>query len=86
MLVGKIFLNRKTGDLVASYYFLLLLICIASMTIGDAFPPFFPFFLGFFPLLPTSSRAQISLCLTLKSEISLSLGRGRSGYEITSYC
>ena len=56
------------------------------MTIGDAFPPFFPFFLGFFPLLPTSSRAQISLCLTLKSEISLSLGRGRSGYEITSYC
>ena len=28
------------------------------------------------------SRTQISLCLTLKSEISASLGRERSGYEI----
>ena len=41
---------------------------------------------GFMGLLRVSPNiyksSQISLCLTLKSEISLSLGRRRSGYEI----
>ena len=30
------------------------------------------------------SHTQISLCLTVKSEISLSLGSGRSGWKINS--